>query len=115
MSAAHRLQPGTWPADGQGTFNAGHLYGSSSQVRDAFKEFRKGILIRDGRVGIIHANRGLARRVHYSDALDTKTMTLTYIGKGRTGDQKLTRGNQALIDAKKNGTTVEVFFDCGAG
>ena len=75
------------------------LYGSSSQVRDAFKEFRKGTPIRDGRVGIIHAYKGLARRVHYSDALDTASMTLSYIGKGRTDDQKLTRGNHALVEA----------------
>jgi hypothetical protein len=95
------------------TFNAGHLYGSKSQVREAFREFWKGILIRDGRVGIIHAYEGLARRVHYSDALDTKTMTLTYIGEGRKGDQTLTRGNQALVDAQKTGAPVEVFFDCG--
>jgi hypothetical protein len=40
-------------------------------------------------------------------------MILTYIGEGRRGDQALTRGNKALLEAAETGRFVEVFFDCG--
>jgi hypothetical protein len=95
------------------TFKAGELYASRSQVRDHFREFRKGILVRDGRVAIIQAHKDFARRIHYADHLDPVSMTLTYIGEGRRGDQELTRGNKALAEAAEKGQFVDVFFDCG--
>jgi hypothetical protein len=94
-------------------FRAGELYASRSQVRALYREFWKGILVRDGRVGIIQAYKGLARRVHYSDALEPLSMTLTYVGEGLKGDQSLTRGNAALVEAARTGDPVDVFFDCG--
>jgi hypothetical protein len=95
------------------TFKAGELYASRSQVRARYREFWKGILVRDGQVAIIQAHRGLARRIHYRDSLDPESMTLHYVGEGKSGDQKLTRANQALVDAASSGQGVEVFFDCG--
>jgi hypothetical protein len=94
-------------------FKAGELYASRSQVRAHFREFWKGILVRDGRVAIIQAYRGLARRVHYTDHLEPVSMTMKYVGEGLKGDQALTRGNQALVDAARTGDPVDVFFDCG--
>lgn len=94
-------------------FRAGELYASRSQVRAHYREFWKGILVRDGRVAIIQAYKGLARRVHYSDALEPLSMTLTYVGEGLKGDQALTRGNAALVEAARTGDPVDVFFDCG--
>jgi hypothetical protein len=95
------------------TYKAGELYASRSQVRSHFREFWKGILVRDGRIAIIQAHKGFARRVHYADHLEPESMTLTYIGEGRRGDQALTRGNQALVDAAASGQEIDVFFDCG--
>ncbi len=40
-------------------------------------------------------------------------MTLKYVGEGLKGDQGLTRGNKALMDAAITGEPVDVFFDCG--
>lgn len=94
-------------------FRPGELYASKRQVREHYREFWKGILVRGKRVAIIHAYKGLARRVHYADQLDPVTMTLTYIGEGKTGDQQLTRGNRALVEAAATGEPVDVFFDCG--
>lgn len=94
-------------------FRPGELYAAKSCVRALFREYWKGILLRDGRVGIIQAYRGLARRVHYSDCLDLTSMTLTYIGEGRKGDQPLSSRNKALVDAANTGQLVDVFFDCG--
>ncbi len=95
------------------SFKAGELYASRSQVRAHYREFWKGILVRDGQAAIIQAHRGLARRIHYGDELDSVSMTLTYVGEGLKGDQRLTRGNKALVDAARTGESVEVFFDCG--
>lgn len=95
------------------SFKAGELYASRSQVRAHFREFWKGILVRDGRVAIIHAHKNFARRVHYSDHLDPVSMTLSYIGEGRRGDQALSRGNRALVEAAASGQPIDVFFDCG--
>ena len=39
------------------TFKAGELYASRSQVRAHFREFWKGILVRDGRVAIIQTHK----------------------------------------------------------
>lgn len=94
-------------------FIAGELYAAKTKVRSEFREFWKGILVRDGRVAIIHAYRGLARRAHYWDALDPVSMTLKYIGEGLKGDQQLTPRNKALVEAASSGDPVEVFFDCG--
>jgi hypothetical protein len=94
-------------------FKVGELYASKSAVRAYYREYWKGILPRDGRVGIIHAYRHLARRIHYADVLDPVSMTLTYLGEGLKGDQKLTRGNKALLDAATTGDPVDVFLDCG--
>lgn len=68
-------------------YRAGDLYASKAQVRSHYREFWKGILMRDGRVAIIHAYRGLARRTHYWDALDPVSMTLMYIGEGIKGGE----------------------------
>lgn len=94
-------------------FKPGELYPSRSCVRGYFREFWKGILLRDKRVAIIQAYQGLARRVHYSDVLDPVSMTLTYLGEGLQGDQSLSPRNRALVEAAKSGEPVDVFFDCG--
>lgn len=97
------------------TFKPGELYASRSQVRSEYREFRKGILVREGHVGIIVAYQGLARRVHYRNRLEFGPLRLVYVGEGHAakGDQKLTRSNVALVEAAKSGTPVNVFFDCG--
>lgn len=96
-----------------GHFKAGVLYPSRSEVRAAYGEYWKGILVRGEQVALIQAYRGLARRVHYADELDPLSMTLNYVGEGLNGDQLPTRANQALCAAAHTGKPVEVFFDCG--
>jgi hypothetical protein len=95
------------------TFKPGELYAARTQVRSKYHEFRKGILFREGHVAIIVAYRGLARRIHYEDRLAFDPLHLVYVGEGREGDQKLTRGNAALVEAARSGSPVTVFFDCG--
>lgn len=94
-------------------FRAGELYPSRSVVRAHYREYRKGILVRDGDVAVIQAYRGLARRVHYPDSLNPETLELRYVGEGLRGDQSLARGNGALYDAANSGRLVGVFLDCG--
>jgi hypothetical protein len=95
------------------SFKPGALYASRSQVRAAYREFWKGILVRDERVAIIVAYEGLARRVHYRDRLVPRPMRLEYVGEGLQGSQSLTRGNVALRSALGSEDPVDVFFDCG--
>jgi hypothetical protein len=85
---------------------------SKERVRQHFREYRKGILRRGAELGIIFAYRG-ARRVHYGDELRYKQGEVLYIGEGKRGDQTLTAGNRALVNAIDMRTPVKLFLDCG--
>jgi len=45
----------------------------------------------------------------YEDSFDEKTGLYRYIGEGKEGDQTLSRGNKAIVEAKKNGRTIHLF------
>lgn len=45
----------------------------------------------------------------YEDSFDEKTGLYRYIGEGKEGNQTLTRGNKAIVDAKENGRTIHLF------
>jgi hypothetical protein len=85
---------------------------SKERVRRHFREYRKGILRRGAELGIIFAYRG-ARRVHYGDELRYKQGEVLYIGEGKRGNQMLTPGNRALLNAIDARTPVRLFLDCG--
>ncbi len=45
----------------------------------------------------------------YEDSFDEKIGLYRYIGEGKEGNQTLTRGNKAIVDAKQNGRTIHLF------
>ena len=45
----------------------------------------------------------------YEDSFDEKTGLYRYIGEGKEGNQTLTRGNKAIVDAKQNRRTIHLF------
>jgi len=45
----------------------------------------------------------------YEDSFDEKTGLYRYIGEGKDGNQTLTRGNKAIVDAKQNRRTIHLF------
>ena len=45
----------------------------------------------------------------YEDSFDEKIGLYHYIGEGKVGNQKLTRGNKAIIEAKELGRTIHLF------
>jgi len=45
----------------------------------------------------------------YKDSYDKKTGLYRYIGHGQSGNQKLERGNKAIVEAKKMGRTIHFF------
>ena len=77
-------------------YREGTWYESKGRVRSDFREYRKGILIRDRRTAIIFNYQG-ARRVHYGDYFDPSSGTIRYVGEGKSGDQKLNARNLATI------------------
>ncbi len=94
------------------TFKLGNWYESIRQVRTLYREYWKGILCRNGDIAIIFEYKG-SRRVHYGDRLDYHKGQITYVGEGKSGDQKLTPRNQALITACETGREIKLFMDCG--
>ena len=94
------------------TFKAGNWYESSREVRKKYGEYWKGILVRGHDISVIFEYVG-SRRKHYGDELDLERGLLKYVGEGKSGDQQLNARNKALVEAKKNGISITVFFDCG--
>ncbi len=45
----------------------------------------------------------------YEDTFDEKTGLYRYIGEGKEGNQTLSRGNKAIVEAKNNGRTIHLF------
>gem|GEM_PF-6180545 len=91
----------------------GTWYESKDHVRRLFGESRKGILRRDGAIAVIHELKDCARRHHYDDKLDFRSMTLHYVGQGRGPKQQDNPNNEALKLAAASKAHVHVFLDCG--
>lgn len=87
-------------------------YDSKNEVRAAYGEYWKGILLKENQIAVIFNFEG-ARRIHYGDALDYEKGEITYIGEGKQGDQTLNARNKALCDACAEQKKVDVFLDCG--
>lgn len=75
---------------------------------------RFGIYHREGRLVSLLTDLGTYNSC-YPDAFDPAGATLDYTGEGRRGDQGLTPGNRALIDAVEAGHAVPVFLKLGVG
>lgn len=75
---------------------------------------RLGIYHRDGRLISLLTDLGTYNSC-YPDALDPASATMLYTGEGRRGDQGLTPGNRALLDAIESGHSVPVFLKLGVG
>lgn len=90
----------------------GRWYEARGQVRAAYREYWKGILVGKRDVAIIFNYVG-ARRSHYGDRLDHRRGEITYIGEGKKGDQVLNARNMALLNARRAMTPVHVYLDCG--
>lgn len=90
----------------------GRWYEAKAQVRAAYGEYWKGILVGKRDTAIIFNYVG-ARRSHYGDHLDYASGKLTYIGEGKTGDQMPNARNRALLLAYQTGKPVHVYLDCG--
>lgn len=75
---------------------------------------RLGIYHRDGRLLSLLTDLGTYNAC-YPDALDPAGATMSYTGEGRRGDQGLTPGNRALMDATKTAHSVPVFLKLAVG
>lgn len=75
---------------------------------------RLGIYHRDGRLLSLLTDLGTYNSC-YPDAIDHESATLAYTGEGRRGDQGLTPGNRALIDAIESAHAVPIFLKLGVG
>lgn len=93
-------------------YRLGKWYPSKGRVRYDFGEYWKGILLKEECTAIIFNYTG-ARRTPYSDYFDPSTGTIQYIGEGRDGDQHLNPRNKRLSELKDQGSTLDLFLDCG--
>ena len=90
----------------------GRWYEARREVRAAFGEYWKGILLDKERVAVIFNFTG-ARRIHYRDFFDPETGTIRYMGEGKTGDQILNARNRRLHDMSGSAALLDLFLDCG--
>jgi hypothetical protein len=93
-------------------YQLGKWYEAKRQVRAAYGEYWKGILLRGDRVAVIFNFHG-ARRIHYGDFFDPATGTIRYVGEGKTGHQVLNARNKRLRQMCGSGLPLDLFLDCG--
>jgi hypothetical protein len=94
------------------SFKVGNWYDSRKDLRDPLHNPAKGIAASKDFVYIVVTYHG-SRRAPYEDRLDLAKGVLSYVGHGRTGDQKPDYWNRLLMDARHRPRLVRVFLDCG--
>ena len=94
------------------SYKLGKWYEAKRQVRAAYGEYWKGILLKGENVAVIFNFSG-ARRIHYGDFFDPKTGTIRYVGEGKTGDQRLNARNRRLREMADTAELLDLFLDCG--
>src|SRR6187431_2996789 len=93
-------------------YELGKWYEAKRQVRSAFGEYWKGILLRNTKVAVIFNFAG-ARRIHYGDYFDPRTGTIRYVGEGKKGAQTLNPRNKRLHVMRGGDELLDLFLDCG--
>jgi hypothetical protein len=93
-------------------YQLGTWYEAKRQVRAAYGEYWKGILLKQSNVAVIYNFSG-ARRVHYGDYFDPATGTLRYVGEGKSGHQILNPRNKRLRAMCGSAALLDLFLDCG--
>lgn len=94
-------------------FTPGRWYSWKDQVRPAYDECGKGILLgRKNGIAVIVNVLGIPRK-QGGDAFDGASRCLTCVVEGKAGDPKETPRDLALSNAEKSGSPIRVFLDCG--
>lgn len=76
---------------------------------------RNGVYQRDGLLISLLTDFGRINPCYPDEPASLDGETIIYTGEGRRGDQSLTRGNRALLDAIETGRPVPLFNKLGVG